>query len=269
MTATNSIAARTGNVSAGTSVFAMIVLEKELSKVYPEIDMVTTPAGKPVAMVHCNTCTSDIDAWVGLMREAIEAVGSTVKTPALYDALYQKALQGDSDCGGLLAYNYLAGEPVTGLEEGRPLFARMPDSRFTLANFMRTLLFSALGTLKIGMDILFEKEQVRIDRLLGHGGFFKTKEVGQKIMASALNTPVAVMETAGEGGAWGMAVLTAYMLRKAPDEKLEEYLENKVFAGNRGITAQPDPKDVKSFSDFINRYAKGLDIEHAAVNAMR
>jgi len=269
MTATNSVAPRTGNVSAGTSVFAMIVLEMDLSKVYPEIDMVTTPAGKPVAMVHCNTCTSDIDAWVGLFREAIEATGAQVNKPALYDALYMKALEAETDCGGLLAYNYLAGEPVTGLDEGRPLFARMPDSRFTLANFMRTLLFSAIGTLKVGMDILFEKEHVAIDKLLGHGGYFKTKEVGQKIMASALNTPVAVMETAGEGGAWGMAVLGAYMLEKGQDESLEDYLESKVFADEHGTIANPDPNLARSFSDFVTRYKKGLAIERAAVEAMR
>jgi len=269
MTATNSVAARTGNVSAGTSVFAMIVLEKELSKVYPEIDMVTTPAGKPVAMVHCNTCTSDIDAWAGLFREAIESVGAQVKKSELYDALYMKSLEADIDCGGLLAYSYLAGEPVIGLDEGRPLLARMPDSRFTLANFMRTLLFSAIGTLKIGMDILFDNEHVTIDKLLGHGGFFKTKEVGQRIMASALNTPVAVMDTAGEGGAWGMAILSAYMLEKARDESLEDYLENKVFAGEHGSTAYPDPNLASSFSDFILRYEKGLTIERAAVDAMR
>ena len=269
MIATNSIAVRTGNVSAGTSVFAMIVLEKDLSKVYPEIDMVTTPAGKPVAMVHSNTCTSDIDAWAGLFREAAEALGVKVDPATLYNTLYLKALEGDTDCGGLLAYNYLAGEPVTGFEEGRPLFARMPDSRFTLANFMRTLLFSALGTLKIGMDILFDQEQVKIDKLLGHGGFYKTKGVGQKLTAAALNTPVAVMETAGEGGAWGMALLAAYSLRKQPGESLVDYLENKVFAGEQGSIAAPDPRDLQSFTAFLGRYKKGLTIERAAVTAMR
>ena len=269
MTATNSVAVRTGNISAGTSVFAMLVLENDLSKVYPEIDMITTPTGKPVAMVHSNTCTSDIDAWAGLFREATEALGVKVEPGVLYNTLYLKALEGDADCGGLLAYNYLAGEPVTGFDEGRPLFARMPDSRFTLPNFMRTLLFSALGTLKIGMDILFEQEHVKIDKLLGHGGFYKTKGVGQKLTAAALNTPVAVMETAGEGGAWGMALLAAYMLRKADGETLEAYLDNKVFAGEQGSIAEPNPQDVHSFAGFIERYKQGFAIEHAAVKVMR
>ena len=231
MVATNSVAERTGNVSAGTSVFAMIVLEKALSKLYPEIDMVTTPTGKPVAMVHSNNCTSDLNAWVDLFREFTDALGVEIDQSKLFEMLYQKALAGDADGGGLLAYNYLSGEHITHLEEGRPLFVRTPESRFTLANFMRVHLFSALGALKIGLDILFEQEQVKIDQVLGHGGFFKTEEVGQKMMAAAMNVPVSVMETAGEGGAWGIALLASYMLNKAENEPLEAYLSNKVFAG--------------------------------------
>src|SRR6201988_5361630 len=214
MVATNSVAERTGNVSAGTSVFAMIVLEKELSKVHPEIDMVTTPSGKPVAMAHSNNCTSDLNAWIGLFREFVDALGLEISQSKLFEMLYKKALTGDADGGGLLAYNYFSGEPVTHLEEGRPLFVRTPESRFSLSNFMRVHLFSALGTLKIGLDILFEQEQVKIDKVLGHGGFFKTEEVGQKFMAASMNVPVSVMETAGEGGAWGIALLASYMLHK-------------------------------------------------------
>jgi len=220
MVATNSVAERTGNVSAGTSVFAMIVLEKELSKLHPEIDMVTTPSGKPVAMAHSNTCTSDLNAWIGLFGEFVDALGVEIGQSKLFEMLYKKALTGDADGGGLLAYNYFSGEPITHLEEGRPLFVRTPESRFSLSNFMRTHLFSALATLKIGMDILFEEEHVRIDKVLGHGGFFKTEEVGQKIMAAAMNVPVSVMETAGEGGAWGIALLASYMLRKEEKEPL-------------------------------------------------
>ena len=265
MAATNSVAERTGNISAGTSMFAMIVLEKELSRVYPEIDMVTTPDGKPVAMVHCNNCTSDLDAWVRLFRELHETLGGSVEKSVLYDALYNAALTGDADCGGLLACNYVSGEPITGFEQGRPLFARTPDSRFTLANFMRTLLFSAMGTLKIGMDILTGQEQVRLDQISGHGGLFKTKGVGQRLMAAALNVPVTVMESAGEGGAWGIALLAAYARRKAPGETLDAFLSKKVFAGNTGVRVEPDPEDVRGFEAFIERYQKGLAIERAAV----
>jgi sugar (pentulose or hexulose) kinase len=269
MVATNSVAERTGNVSAGTSVFAMIVLEKALSKLYTEIDMVTTPSGRPVAMVHANNCTSDINAWVGLFREFTEALGVDVSQSRLFETLYQKALSGDADGGGLLAYNYFSGEPVTSLEEGRPLFIRTPESKFTLSNFMRTHLFSAVGTLKIGMDILFEQEKVKIDQLLGHGGFFKTKEVGQRIMAAAMNVPVSVMETAGEGGAWGIALLAAYLIHKGANEPLEAYLTDKVFAGEKGSTLAPDPKDVEGFAAFMDRYKNGLGIERAAVEGMK
>lgn len=268
MVATNSVAERTGNVSAGTSVFAMIVLEKDLSKVYPEIDMVTTPTGKPVAMVHSNNCTSDLDAWVDLFQEFTHVLGVDVNESRLFEMLYQKALTGDADCGNLLAYNCFSGEPITHLEEGRPLFVRKPESRFTLSNFMRVHLFSALGTLKIGLDILFEQEQVKIDQVLGHGGFFKTKEVGQKIMAAAMKVPVSVMETAGEGGAWGIALLASYMIQKAKNEPLEAYLSNKVFAGANGMAIAPNQVDVDSFAAFMERYKKGLIIERAALNGL-
>jgi sugar (pentulose or hexulose) kinase len=269
MVATNSVAERTGNVSAGTSVFAMIVLEKALSKLYPEIDMVTTPTGKPVAMVHSNNCTSDLNAWVDLFHEFTQAFGVEVTESKLYETLYQKALTGDADGGGLLAFNYVSGEHITHLEEGRPMFVRTPESRFTLANFMRTHLFSSLGALKIGMDILFEQEQVKLDQLLGHGGFFKTKEVGQRMMAAAMNVPVSVMETAGEGGAWGIALLASYMLHKSANEPLEAYLSDKVFAGENGTTIAPDQRDVDGFTVFMERYKKGLVIERAAVDGLR
>jgi sugar (pentulose or hexulose) kinase len=269
MVATNSVAERTGNVSAGTSVFAMIVLEKALSKVYPEIDMVTTPTGRPVAMVHGNNCTSDLNAWVELFQEFTQTLGMEISQSRLFEMLYQKALTGDADCGGLLAYNYFSGEHITQLEEGRPLFVRTPESHFTLSNFMRVHLFSALGALKIGMDILFEKEQVKIDQILGHGGFFKTKEVGQKIMAAAMNVPVSVMETAGEGGAWGIALLASYLRNKAANEPLETYLANKVFASETGTTIAPDQKDVAGFRAFMERYQRGLVIERAAVEGLR
>ena len=269
MVATNSVAERTGNVSAGTSVFAMIVLEKALSKLYPEIDMVTTPTGKPVAMVHSNNCTSDLNAWVDLFQEFTRALDVEISESKLYEMLYQQGLTGDADAGGLLAFNYVSGEHITHLEEGRPLFVRTPESRFTLSNFMRTHLFSSLGALKIGMDILFEQEKVKIDQLLGHGGFFKTKEVGQKIMAAAMNVPVSVMETAGEGGAWGIALLASYMLNKSENEPLESYLSDRVFAGENGTTISPDQRDVDGFAAFMERYKKGLVIERAAVNGLR
>ena len=268
MVATNSVAQRTGNVSVGTSVFAMIVLEKTLSKVYPEIDMVTTPTGRPVAMVHSNNCTSDLNAWVGVLREFSLTLGVEVDQPRLFELLFQKALEGDADCGGLLSYNYLSGEHITHFEEGRPLFVRKPESRFTLSNFMRMHLFSALGALKIGLDILFEQERVKIDQVLGHGGFFKTKEVGQKMMAAAMNVPVSVMDTAGEGGAWGIALLASYMLLKTADERLEDYLSGKVFVGENSITIAPDPTDVAGFAAFMERYKKGLVIERAAVDGL-
>ena len=269
MVATNSVAERTGNVSAGTSVFAMIVLEKALSKVYPEIDIVTTPTGKPVAMVHSNNCTSDLNAWVDLFQEFSQALGAEMSESRLYEMLYRKALTGDPDAGGLLAYNYVSGEHITHFEEGRPLFVRTPESRFTLANFIRVHLFSALGALKIGMDILFVQEQVKIDQILGHGGFFKTREVGQKFMAAAMNVPVSVMATAGEGGAWGMALLASYLLHKSTNEPLEAFLSEEVFVGEAITTIAPDPADVDGFARFMERYKKGLVIERTAVAGLR
>lgn len=269
MTATNSVTVRTGNVSAGTSVFAMLVLEKGLSRVYPEIDMVTTPAGEPVAMVHCQNCTSDLNAWVELFGEFAGAMGISADKNQLYSVLYNKALEGDCDCGGLLSYCYFSGEHITDFTEGRPLFVRTPESRFTLANFMRSHLFTSLGALKIGLDILMKEEHVKVDRILGHGGLFKTKGVGQRILAAAVNAPVSVMETAGEGGAWGIAILASYMIRKDPRETLEEYLEKKVFGENAGTEMQPDPEDVKGFEKFMERYKAGLAIERAAVDCLR
>ncbi len=269
MVATNSVAARTGNVSAGTSVFAMIVLENPLSQVYPEIDIVTTPTGAPVAMVHSNNCTSDLNAWVDLFHEFTQALGVDISQSRLFELLFHQALAGDADAGGLLAYNYLSGEHLTGLAQGRPLFVRSPESRFSLANFFRAHLFSALGALKIGLEILFDQEGVKVERILGHGGFFKTREVGQKFMAAAMNVPVSVMETAGEGGAWGIAVLAAYMHQKDPAEPLEAYLASRVFAAATSATVAPDPRDVNGFQQFMERYKKGLEIERAAVKHLR
>lgn len=269
MAATNSVAVRTGNVSAGTSVFAMIVLEKELSKVYPEIDMVTTPAGDLVAMVHSQNCTSDLNAWVGLFKEFTEAMGMKADMNQLYSVLYNKALEGDPDCGGLLSYCYYSGEHITGFTEGRPLFVRTPESRFTLANFMRSHLFTSLGALKVGLDILMKGEQVQIDKMLGHGGLFKTKGVGQRIMAAAVNAPVSVMETAGEGGAWGIALLAAYMQWQKKGENLETYLDQNVFGADKGSEICPVPEDVHGFEEFIERYKNGLAIEHAAVEHLK
>ena len=265
MAATNSVAERTGNVSAGTSVFAMIVMEKELQKVYDAIDLVTTPTGNLVAMVHCNNCTSDLNAWVGLFREFAESFGMKVEMNELFGMLYNKALEWDADCGGLLAYNYFSGEHITGFTEGRPMFVRTPESKFNLANFMRVHLFTSLGALKTGLDILFKKEGVQADRVTGHGGLFKTKGVGQSILAAAMNTPVSVMETAGEGGAWGIALLAAYMLYKKDGETLDTYLQERVFGGDTGTCVEPKPEDVAGFDEFIKRYVAGLPIEHAAV----
>lgn len=268
MAATNSVKQRTGNVSAGTSVFAMVVLEKELSKAYPELDLVTTPDGSLVAMVHCNNCTSDLNAWVGIFREFMETLGMEVDMNKLFSALYNKAMEGDKDCGGLLSWCYFSGEPVTGFDEGRPLFVRRPDARFNLANFMRTHLYSSLAALKIGMDILFEQEHVALDELMGHGGLFKTKGVGQSIMAAAANVPVTCMETAGEGGAWGIALLAAYMKNKEEGETLDAYLNDKVFAGQKGETLKPDAADGEGFNRFIENYTKALAVERAAVETV-
>lgn len=265
MVATNSVAQRTGNVSAGTSIFAMVVLEKELSKVYPIIDLVTTPDGSLVGMVHCNNCTSDINAWVNILAEAITANGGTVDRGALYVTLFNKALEGDPDCGGLVSYNYLSGESVTGLDAGRPMFVRTPDAAFTLANFMRTHIYSAFATLKTGCDVMLKDEGVKVDTLYGHGGIFKTKGVAQGILAAALNSPVSVMETAGEGGAWGMAILAAYAAKKADGESLQDYLNTKVFAGMKGETVRPEQKLVEGFDRFEAAYLKGIAAEKAAV----
>ena len=265
MIATNSVAKRTGNVSAGTSVFAMIVLEKELSKVYTEIDMVTTPSGSPVAMAHANNCTSDLNAWVNIFKEYSEAMGMKVDMNTLFGTLYNKALEGDADCGGLLSYGYYSGENIIPIDEGRPVFIRTPNSKFNLANFMRTHLYAALGALKIGMDILVKEEHIQIDKILGHGGLFKTPGVGQRIMAAAMQAPVSVMETAGEGGAWGIALLAAYEVGKAEGETLEDYLDNKVFAGNEGSKMEPVPEDVDGFEKFIEQFKQGLSIEQEAI----
>lgn len=267
MVATNSVARRTGNVSAGTSVFSMVVLEKELSKVYPELDLVTTPSGDLVAMVHCNNCTSDLNAWVNLFKEFAESFGIDADMNQLFGTLYNKAMEGDVNGGNLLAYNYISGENITGMEEGRPLFVRTPNSTFNLANFMRVHLYTSLGALKIGMDLLLKEEKVQVDKLLGHGGLFKTKGVGQQILADAMNTPISVMETAGEGGAWGIAVLAAYMVKKK-DESLGDYLSAHVFAGQEGSELSPDPAGVKGFDEFIQIYKAGLPIERAAVDSM-
>jgi len=268
MVATNSVRQRTGNVSAGTSIFAMLVLEKALSTRYPEIDMVTTPAGDSVAMVHSNNCTSDLNAWVGLFDEFANAIGAKIDKNQLFATLYNKALEADKDGGGLLSYCYLSGEHITHFEEGRPLFVRTPESHFNLANFMRTNLYTCLGAMKTGLDILNEKEGVEVDKILGHGGLFKTPVVGQKMLAAAMNTPVSVMETAGEGGAWGIAILASYMIQKEENEILADYLDRKVFAGAKSITLEPDAKDVKGFAEFMERYHKGLGIERAAVEAL-
>ena len=267
MTATNSVAVRTGNVSAGTSVFAMAVLEKDLSKPYEEIDLVTTPAGDLVAMVHCNNCTSDLNAWVGLFREFAETFGMEVDMDRLFGTLYNKALEGDPDCGGLLAYNYFSGEHITGFDEGRPLFVRSPESRFNLANFMKVHLYTSLGALKTGMDILLKKENVTLDRMMGHGGLFKTKGVGQRILAGAINTPVYVMETAGEGGAWGIALLADYLVHREDKESLTDYLAEKVFHEAKGSGMDPVEEDVAGYEKFMEKYTRGLVIERAAVDA--
>lgn len=267
MTATNSVAVRTGNVSAGTSTFSMVVLEQLMNHVYEEIDMVTTPTGKPVAMVHCNNCTNEINAWASVFQGLLAALGVQPDMNQLYTAMFHAAAEGEKDCGGLLLYNYLSGEPVTGFAEGRPMLVRKPEDRLTFQNFMRAQLYSAIATLKLGNDIL-AKENVKIDKLFGHGGYFKTPEVGQSILAAALNCPISVMETAGEGGAWGMALLASYLVEKAEGETLEAYLENRVFAGQKVITLAPKDEERAGFEAFIAKYSAGLAIERAAVEAI-
>lgn len=264
MTATNSVKQRTGNVSAGTSTFSMIVLEHNLSKPYPSIDIVTTPDGSPVAMVHCNNCTSDINAWVNIFKDYIELTGQKADMGELFTNLFNVALKGDPDCGGLVTYNYISGEPVTDLADGRPLVVRSANDKFTLANFMRANLYGAVAVLKIGNDILLKDEKVNVDRITGHGGFFTTPVVGQKILAAALNSPISVMKTAGEGGPWGMAILASYLVNNKNHQSLADYLNNNVFAGNTGSEVKPDPADVDGFNKYIENYKKGLEIEKAA-----
>ncbi|MCR4657394.1 MAG: FGGY-family carbohydrate kinase [Lachnospiraceae bacterium] len=266
MVATNSVARRTGNISAGTSVFAMIVLEKELSKVYPQIDLVTTPDGALVAMVHCNNCTTEINEWVNVFKEFYEYMGQKADMNELFTRLYSVALEGDADCGGLLSYNYTAGEPVTGFDKGALVFARTAEGKFTLANLMRMHLYSALGALKSGMDLLFKSEDVKVDEMFGHGGYFKTKGVGQRIAAAAVGAPVSVMETAGEGGAWGIALLASYMETvKKEKMPLGEYLNKVIFAGNKGSKLEASKEDIDGFDKFMEIYMKGLPIEKAAI----
>ena len=266
MVATNAVKQRTGNVSAGTSSFSMIVLEKDLSKPYEMIDMVTTPDGSLVAMVHCNNCTSDLNAWVNLFKEYQQLLGVPVDMNEVFGKLYNNALTGDADCGGLIAYNYISGEPVTGLAEGRPMFVRSANDKFNLANFMRANLYASVGVLKIGNDILFNEEHIKVDRITGHGGLFKTKGVGQRVLAAAINSPISVMETAGEGGAWGIALLASYLVNNSNGSTLADWLESNVFAGNTGVEIAPTAEDVAGFNKWIENYKRGLAIEQAAVD---
>ncbi len=267
MTATNAVAPRTGNVSAGTSIFSMVVLEKPLEKVYEEIDLVTTPTGAPVAMVHCNNCTNDTNAWVNVLGEAARLFGANPSAGELYTKLYEKSLEGETDCGGVLVCNYLAGEGVTHMDAGRPLALRTPEAKFTLANFFRAQLYATMSTLKIGMDIL-SSEHVAIDSLTGHGGLFKTPVVGQSYMAAACGAPVTCMETAGEGGPYGMALLASFLLNRGEDEHLEDFLSHKVFAGASGSTIRPDPACVEGFNSYIKRYKLLLEVEKTAVEKL-
>ena len=267
MTATNSVKVRTGNVSAGTSSFSMIVLEKDVTKPNEMIDIVTTPDGNLVAMVHCNNCTSDINAWVKLFKEYQELLGVKVDMNEVYAKLYNHALTGDVDCGGVISYNFISGEPVAGLTDGgRPLVMRSPNDRFNLANFMRANLYATIAVLKLGNDVLFKEENVKVDRITGHGGLFKTPGVGQKVLAAALNSPISVMETAGEGGAWGIALLAAYLVNNPDKLKLADYLEKVVFAGNTGIEIAPEPADVEGFNRYIETYKACIPVDQAAVD---
>lgn len=266
MVATNSVRVRTGNVSAGTSVFLMIVLEKALSKMYREIDMVTTPAGDPVAMVHCNNCTSDINAWAALFAEFSKMMGTELDMGDVFTALFNKSTEAQEDLGGLLSYNYFSGEHITGFSEGRPLLVRKPDAHFTLANLMKVQLYTAFGAIRTGFDILKNNENVGVDKILGHGGFFKTPEVGQSVLASVMEAPVSVMETAGEGGAWVVAVLASYMINKN-GKSLPDYLDSEVFDSMNITTLSPDEKETAMFNAFMTSYTAGLKIEKAAVEA--
>jgi len=269
MAATNAVKQRTGNVSAGTSSFSMIVLEKDLSKPYEPIDIVTTPDGSLVAMVHCNNCTSDINAWAGLFKDYEELLGLKVDMTDIFTRLFNVALKGAPDCGGLIAYNYVSGEPVTGLADGRPLFVRSANDKFNLANFMRAQLYGAIGVLKIGNDILLKEENVKVDRITGHGGYFKTPGVGQRMLAAALNSPISVMETAGEGGAWGIALLASYVVNNDKHQTLADWLDEKVFAGDAGVEIAPTPEDVEGFNAYIENYKACLAIEHTAVETKK
>jgi len=268
MAATNSVAPRTGNVSAGTSIFSMVVLEKNLESIHEEIDVITTPSGSPVAMVHCNNCTNDSNAWISVLNEAVSLFGSEPNTGELYTKLYEKSLEGDADCGGILVCNYMAGEGVTHLDEGRPMDVRRPDSKFTLANFFRSTLYSTMATLKLGMDILLN-ENVRIDSMTAHGGLFKTPVVGQKYMAAACNAPITCMQTAGEGGPYGMALLAAYADEKAEDMTLGQFLSNKVFANVNGTTLAPDPEDIAGFNSYMEEYKKLIEVEKKALEIVK
>ncbi len=269
MVATNAVKPRTGNVSAGTSSFSMIVLEKDMSKPHEMIDIVTTPDGAPVAMVHCNNCTSDINAWVNLFVEYQELLGLPVDKREVFAKLFNKALEGDADCGGLVSFNYISGEPVTGFAEGRPLFVRGAGDKFSLANFMRAHLYGAICVLKIGNDILFNEEKVQVDRITGHGGYFKTKGVGQRMLAAALGSPISVMETAGEGGAWGIALLASYVVSNAQKRDLPAYLEEVVFAGNTGESVSPTPEETAGFNAWLDNYRALFPVEEAAVRHKR
>jgi sugar (pentulose or hexulose) kinase len=268
MVATNAVRPRSGTVSAGTSVFAMIVLEKSLSRVHEEIDIVTTPDGMPVAMAHSNNGSSDLDAWMAPFGRVAQVLGADVDPDKLYGALLPLAKAADPDAGGLLSINYVSGEHVTGFTEGRPLFARTPESNFTLENFVRAMYFSSLCAMRAGMNILTEKEGVAIDEIRGHGGFFKGGDTGQQMMAAALNVPVSIPEMAGEGGAWGMAVLAAYMLEADDGPSLPDYLDARI-AGSIGAPVQPHPQDVEGFAEFFARHKAGLSIECEAVRALR
>ena len=268
MTATNSIRPRTGNVSAGTSIFSMIVLEKPMSAVYPEIDIVTTPVGSQVGMVHCNSCTSDINAWVALFREFGDIMGFHTDPGKVFTRLFKKAMEGEKDCGGIVSFNYFAGEPVTGLSEGRPMLIRTPDARMNMANFMRAQIYASLETLKAGMEIM-KHENVAIDEVFGHGGLFKTEGVAQNLLAAAIHAPVTVMETAGEGGAWGIALLAEYALCHSEGESLEDYLQNHVFAGMKKLTVAPDPEDEKGFDQYMEQFIRCIPAQKAAVEGLK
>lgn len=267
MAATNSVRTGTGNISAGTSIFGMVVLDKDLKAVHPEIDLVTTPSGNLVGMIHCNNCTSDLDAWIRCFRDCIEAYSGAVDMQALYDVFYNEAMKGDADCGGILMYNYVSGEHITGMEKGRPLVVRKPESRFNFSDFAKSAIYSALSTLRIGLDIMLIEEQVKIDRITGHGGLYKTPVAGQQITANAINVPVTVMNTAGEGGSWGIALLADYMVNKN-NETLDEYLENDVFCENTGTTLSPEPDEARGFNIYIKAYKEGLEIERAAIDKL-